>query len=213
VEPANLDFEGSLEMKKTIFLAILVQALGGCASLLEMSVEHKEKSIAIQHLVAEIQSALALVDETVKQETNLTLNNAVLIINTEIGKSKEGEADLWVVSGKASRERLSSDKVTIKLIPVPIGPAAFTVKSSEAPLSERLAMSIVAAVEGVSDVGTGQYPMELSNLTIEMGITTKTVASVGAGFDFEVIPISVGGKGTRSRANLDLLRLEFSKNE
>ena len=112
-------------MKKTIFLLLLTLVLGGC-SLLDRSPEYKQRTIAIQNLVAEIQSALVLVDEQVKQKTNLTLNNALLTINTEIGDSQEGGADLWMVSGQASRENLSSDKVIIRLVPDPDGPAVST---------------------------------------------------------------------------------------
>lgn len=196
-------------MKKTVVLALLLLTLSGC-SLLNTSGEYKDRAIAIQNLVAEIKLALTLVDKKV-QETNLTLNNAVLTINTEIGESQEGGAVLWMVSGIASREKLSSDKVIIKLIPEPIGPADFTYRSGEEMLSKRLATSIIAAVEGVSDVGTGKYPMQLSNLTIEMGITTKTVGA--AGIQFEVIPISASMKGIISRANLDILKLEFTRKE
>lgn len=196
-------------MKKTVLLALLLLTLSGC-SLLNTSGEYKDRAIAIQNLVAEIKLALTLVDKKV-QETNLTLNNAVLTINTEIGESQEGGAVLWMVSGVASRDKLSSDKVIIKLIPEPIGPADFTYRPSEEMQNNRLAMSIIAAVEGVSDVGTGKYPMQLSNLTIEMGITTKTVGA--AGIQFEVIPISASMKGLISRANLDILRLEFTRKE
>ena len=186
--------------------------LGGC-SLLDSSPEYKQRTIAIQNLVEEIQSALVLVDEEVKQKTNLTLNNALLTIHTEIGESQEGGADLWMVSGQASRENRSSDKVIIKLVPDPNGQAELTLKSSEEMTSERLAKSIISAVEGVSKVGAGKYPMQLSNLTIEMGIITRTAGAGSAGIGFEVLPISIGVGGTRSKANFNVLRLEFSQNE
>jgi hypothetical protein len=199
-------------MKKIIFLLFLNLVLGGC-SLLDRSPEYKQRTIAIQNLVAEIQSALVLVNEEVKQKTNLTLNNALLTINTEIGESQDGGADLWVLSGQASSENRSSDKVIIKLVPDPNGPAELTFKSTEEMLSERLAKSIIAAVEGVSKVGAGKYPMKLSNLTIEMGIITRTVGAGSAGLVFEVLPISIGAGGALSKANLNVLRLEFSQNE
>ena len=199
-------------MKKIIFLLFLNLVLGGC-SLLDRSPEYKQRTIAIQNLVAEIQSALVVVNEQVKQKTNLTLNNALLTINTEIGESQEGGADLWVLSGQASSENLSSDKVIIKLVPDPNGPAELTFKSSEETLSERLAKSIIAAVEGVSKVGAGKYPMKLSNLTIEMGIITRTVGAGSAGLAFEVLPISIGAGGALSKANFNVLRLEFSQDE
>ena len=199
-------------MKKIIFLLFLNLVLGGC-SLLDRSPEYKQRAIAIQNLVAEIQSALVLVNEQVKQKTNLTLNNALLTINTEIGENQEGGADLWVLSGQVSSENLSSDKVIIRLVPDPNGPAELTFKSSEETLSERLAKSIIAAVEGVSNVGAGKYPMKLSNLTIEMGIITRTVGAGSAGLAFEVLPISIGAGGALSKANFNVLRLEFSQDE
>ena len=199
-------------MKKIVFLLFLNLVLGGC-SLLDRSPEYKQRTIAIQNLVAEIQSALVVVNEEVKQKTNLTLNNALLTINTEIGESQEGGADLWVLSGQVSNENLSSDKVIIKLVPDPNGPSVSTFKSSEETLSERLAKSIIAAVEGVSKVGAGKYPMKLSNLTIEMGIITKTVGAGSAGLGFEVLPISIGAGGALSKANFNVLRLEFSQDE
>jgi len=191
---------------------LLALAFGGC-SFLDRTPEYKQRTIAIQNLVEEIQSALVMVDEEVKQKTNLTLNNALLTINTEIGESQEGGADLWMVSGQASRENRSSDKVIIRLVPDPNGPAELTFKSGEEMLSERLAKSIISAVEGVSQVGAGKYPMQLSNLTIEMGIITRTVGTGSAGFGFEVLPISIGAGGTLSKANFNVLRLEFSQDE
>ena len=95
------------------------------------------------NLVAEIQSALVLVNEEVKQNTNLTLNNALLTINTEIGENQDGGVDLWVLSGQVSSENRSSDKVIIRLVPDPDGPAELTFKSTEEMLSERLAKSII----------------------------------------------------------------------
>ena len=198
-------------MKKIVFLLPLILVFGGC-SFLDRSPEYDQRTIAIQNLVAEIQSALVLVDEQVRQKTNLTLNNALLTINTEIGESQEGGADLWVVSAQASRENRSSDKVIIRLIPDPNRPAGQSVKSIDETLSERLAKSIISAVEGVSKVGTGKYPMQLSNLTIEMGIITRTAGTGSAGIGFEVLPISIGVGGTLSRENLNILRLEFSQN-
>lgn len=199
-------------MKKIVFLLFLIPVFGGC-SLLDRTPEYKQRTIAIQNLVEEIQSALILVDEQVRQKTNLTLNNALLTINTEIGESQDGGAALWVVSGHASSENRSSDKVIIRLIPDPEGPASSTLKPSDKMLSERLAKSIISAVEGVSKVGTGKYPMQLSNLTIEMGIVTRTVGSGNAGLAFEVLPISIGAGGSYSKSNFNILRLEFSQNE
>jgi hypothetical protein len=208
---AWLGFAGSIEMRKTFCSALLILASSGC-SLLDSSGKQQERAVAIQNLVAETQSALALVDVTIREKTNLALDSAQLIINTEIGDSQGGRLDLWMVSGRASREKVASDKVIIKLVPVPGGPAESALGSGEETLSERLAMSIVAAVEGISNVGAGRYPMQVSYLTIEMGITTKTAAATGAGIQFEVIPISVGGEGRLSRANVDILKLEFSHN-
>jgi len=129
-------------MKKIVFLLFLNLVLGGC-SLLDRSPEYKQRTIAIQNLVAEIQSALVLVNEEVKQNTNLTLNNALLTINTEIGENQDSGADLWVLSGQVSSESRSSDKVIIRLVPDPDGPAELTFKSTEEMLSERLAKSII----------------------------------------------------------------------
>ena len=62
-------------------------------------------------------------------------------------------------------------------------------------------------------MGTGKYPMQLSNMTIEMRIITRTVGAGSAGIGFEVLPISIGIGGTLSKANFNVLRLEFSQNE
>jgi hypothetical protein len=197
------------DMKKMGILLIVALILNNCASINIKGTGYEKRAIELQNLITEIQSALAVVNSEVEKKTNLELNNAFLIVNTEIGKSKEGGADLWVVSSKASKENKSSDKVSIKL--VPLKQEKYMTKSSEKTLSERLAMSIVSAVEGVSNAGTGKYPMSVNQLVIEMEITTKTVGTAGATLEFEVLPISVSGKGTYSESDVNLLKIEFTQ--
>ncbi len=79
------------------------------------------------------------------------------------------------------------------------------------PLSKRLAMSIISAVEGVSNAGSSKYPMLVDTLTIEMAITTKTSGSAGVGIELEVLPVSFGVKGSLSKSSSDTLKLEFGQ--
>ena len=191
----------------TVFLVIFI--VSGCSSINIHGTDYEKRAVGLQMVIAEIQSALALVNDEVEKKTNLELKNAFLVANTEIGKSKEGEAGLWVVSGKASKENKSSDKVSIKLIPIKRQQLMEDIFDET--LSKRLAMSIVSAVEGVSNAGDSKYPMRVDTLTIEMAITTKTTGSAGVGVELEVLPVSFGGKGGYSRSNSDTLKLEFGQ--
>ena len=194
-------------MRKMCAVFMVALIVTGCGGVNIHGTQYEARAVGLQKMIAELQSALALVSDEVEKKTSLVLSDAVLTVNTEIGKSKEGGADLWIVSGKASREDKSSDKVTIKLVPIKKQKQMGTVE--EKTLSEKLAMNIISAVEGVSNAGAGKYPLSVDQLTIEMGITTVTAGSAGAGIELEVLPISVSGKGTYSKSNIDTLKIEF----
>lgn len=194
-------------MKKLHILFVVVLALSGCAGVDIHGTSYEKRAVALQQMIVEIQTALVLVSHEVEKKTNLKLGSASLSLGTALGKSAEGGAELLVVSGKASRSDETSDKLAIKL--VPMERMKMTAEAPEKTLSERLAMSIVSAVEGVSKAGAGKYPMSVEKLTIEMGITTKTSTSAGGGLELEVIPLSLSGKGTYSKSDSSILSLEF----
>jgi len=188
---------------------MIIVILSGCSTINIRGTDFEKRAIQLQMVIAEIQSALALVNDEVEKKTNLELKNAILEANTEIGKSKEGEAGLWVVSGKASKENKSADKVIIEL--TPITGRKLIDDTFDETLSKRLAMLIVSAVEGVSNAGDNKYPMRVDKLTIEMAIITKKTGSAGMGVELEVLPVSFVGKGGYWKSNSDTLKLEFGQ--
>lgn len=194
-------------MKKLHILLVVALALSGCAGIDVHGTSYEERAVALQKLVVGLQSALARVGEEVEKKTDLELGEASLSLNTALGKSAEAGGGMLVVSGKASRSDETCDKVVVKL--VPLKPRKAMVDITVKTLSERLAMSIVSAVEGVSKVGTGEYPLLVEEITIEVGITAKNATSAGGGLELEVVPLSLSGKGTYSRSDSNVLTLKF----
>jgi len=189
---------------------VMIFLFSGCAmSPIIAGTDYEKRAVGLQLVITQIQSALALVNGEVEQKTNLVLKSAFLVANTEIGKLKEGKAGLWLVSGKVSKENKISDKISIKLVPITDEP--FIKINSNETLSKRLAMSIISAVEGVSNAEDKKYPMRVDELIIEMAITTKTNGSAEIGVELEILPISFGGKGEYSKDNLNTLKLEFGQ--
>jgi hypothetical protein len=194
-------------MKKLHILLVVALALSGCAGIDVHGTSYEERAVTLQKLVVGLQSALARVGEEVEKKTDLELGEASLSLNTALGKSAEAGGGMLVVSGKASRSDETCDKVVVKL--VPLKPRKAMVDITVKTLSERLAMSIVSAVEGVSKVGTGEYPLLVEEITIEVGITAKNATSAGGGLELEVVPLSLSGKGTYSRSDSNVLTLKF----
>ena len=83
--------------------------------------------------------------------------------------------------------------------------------SSKKNLSRRLSESIISAVEGISRSGTGNFPLTVEKLTIEMGITVKNSGSIDADINIEVIPLSGNISGSYSDLNADILKIEFNQ--
>lgn len=198
-----------MKINNLFIIVVIILFVNGCASPIFQETDFEERAVALQKVIAEIQSALALVNDEIEKNTNLKLNSAFLVVNTVIGKTKEGGADLWVVSGKVAKSNKNTDKVSIKL--VPIARTKIKGQSLDKTLSERLAMSIVSAVKGVSNAGSGKYPMSVEILTIEMAITTRVTSKAGAAVKLEVLPVSISGKSTYSKSKTDLLRIKFTK--
>jgi hypothetical protein len=194
-------------MKKLHILLVVMMALGGCAGIDVHATSYEERAVALQNLIAGLQSALARVGEEVEKKTDLELGEASLSLNTALGKSAEAGAGLLVVSGKTSQSDETYDTLVVKL--VPLKPMKAMADTPAKTLSERLAISIVSAVEGVSKAGTGEYPLLVEHITINVGITAKTATSAGGGLELEVIPLSLSGKGTYSKSDSNVLTLTF----
>ena len=194
-------------MKKFCVLMVVAGLLGGCTSLGTGTAGSEKQAVTLQNMITEIQSALASVSDEVAQKTNLKLGSAKLTLNTQLSKSTTGGADLWLVSGKASTANTTADKVTIIL--VPLERRKSMQRRYEKTLSERLAESIVAAVEGVSKAGGGKYPMAVQQMIVAMDITTTTSATAGGGIKLEVLPVALTATGSYSKSNENLLTIEF----
>jgi hypothetical protein len=196
-------------MKRLLIWWVVVLMLGGCAGIDIHGTGYEQRAVALQNLIVELQSALAVFNDEVDKKTSLVLSSASLSLTTAVEKSVGGSTKVVVVSGEAARADETSDLVSIKLVPLPRTKAMMELPIKT--LSERLALSIVSAVEGVSKAGTGKYPMAVHELTIEIGITTTTSASAGGGITLEVIPVSIGGQGRYSKADTNILKLEFAQ--
>lgn len=194
-------------MNKLCVILVMVAMLGGCASVDAGGTSSGNPAVTLRDMITQIQSALVLVGDEVTKKTNLELHSASLTLNTELNKSAQGGADLWLVSSKASTANATVDKVTITL--VPMKHSELMTKRLEKTLSERLAAAIVAAVEGVSKAGEGKYPMAVEKMVVAMDIKTTTSASAGGGVKFEVLPVSLTGTGSYSKSNENVLTLEF----
>ena len=186
---------------------LLAVSLSGCNGFLPpRAAPAAAEGAAIQEVVAQVQLALAHVQNQLAQNHLPPLKQVRLTLQTGLTRKENGTVKLLVFGAGADAEQDQSQSVVLTLVPPPPAP----VKLAAIPgLTDDLENAILAAAEGVQKAGTDAVPLTLSGLEVTLGFTVKSDLSAGVS-NVVLQPVTAGLGATQTRTSVQTLVVTFA---
>jgi hypothetical protein len=147
-------------------------------------------TLQLSDLVHEVDVALLQVADKVEANNLMTLEKAVLEVNTTTKDDGHGDLSVYVVELGGSSSDEYASKVTLTLKPPPPGSPS---QISNVQLADALRNAILEGVRAIKAAGTGQPPLLADELVASVHFAVTRDAKGGLTLKFLSFGASIGG--------------------
>ncbi|MEP7247379.1 MAG: trypco2 family protein [Gammaproteobacteria bacterium] len=174
-----------------------------CASVVSSCTLRPVKEPASVSVADVVQEVEATLNKVRAKNKNIGWKSVELTLETVAKKGASSSIDFWVVSAEASITQSVTQTVYYKLIPKP----AFDTSKAPQSVSDQLSEAILKADSDLHQALAHSQTLTSQDSSVSIKFAVETSATGGA--KVELVPVTVGAKGTVGKTAAHTIKITF----